>query len=732
MIWLNATSLTISQTTENFSGLYASGKIPKDFTTKSYDKSERDYLENEDKDLDKDFFLSTRYYIDELLLSGNILFNEKLSKYLNRVASYTLRAENSLKDELRFYVLKSTTANAFSTDQGIIVFTTELLAQLENEAQLAYIIAHEVSHYIEHHVKESYVERQTLEKGKGKYYKMDHESKVAALSVYNKSSEFEADEKGVDIYMNTEYDVDEIYTSFEMLLYSYLPFEDFKFESTFLNSSQLIIPGSYFIDTLNKVSKEFNYDDLNSSHPNIEKRMNNVIMKVGTDKSKGNKKFVISEKEFREVQNLARFENVSITLSQREYGKAIYLSYLLQKEFPNNRFLDLSLVKSLYGLAKYKNANRFSEVSEKPQDIEGESYVLHLFLSDISKDFLNVLAYRFAYDMAEKYMNDSVFKAYEKDMKKELAVRSKFDFTKLKDKAKENYLKELKEVALDFDIEDSLLKIEESDMSKYQKIRRKKELNALRDDLNSSDKVENNDFYLYALHDLVRDKNLIDELENIKKEHEESQQQVETSKEGNKEGENVFKKIVIVDPIFEQFKVNRKKDLIKSERKKEEMSALYDKVYPKLNMKTELLDSKMLTPNSVDEYNALGIMLRWVKELMKHQDIEMICSSNDRVANVKKMYGTEHFLFTGAFAIKQRNEAKAVHFYSILFPYLIPIAVADLLITHNNFELITFVANVDKDEIVFANVADVKLKLHSRVLQAYIYDVMYQLNQVKK
>jgi hypothetical protein len=52
----------------NFVSLKSSGEIPKDFTTLSSQKFEIDRAENTNKELDKDFFLSTRFFIDELLL----------------------------------------------------------------------------------------------------------------------------------------------------------------------------------------------------------------------------------------------------------------------------------------------------------------------------------------------------------------------------------------------------------------------------------------------------------------------------------------------------------------------------------------------------------------------------------------------------------------------------------------------------------------------------------------
>lgn len=237
-------SLNLSaQDLNDFSTLKSGGEIPKDFTTRSSEKVDGAVQNNKDKDLDKDFFVNTRYYIDELLLSGQILFNEPLSNYVQKVAKYTLRQDKKLFKELRFYVLKSTAVNAFSTDQGIIIFTTGLLSQLENEAQLAFIIAHEISHYTETHVRDGYVERQNYKKSKGRYSRMSYKDAVNTLSVYNKDNELDADGKGIEIYLKSNYSVDEIYGAFQVLLYSYLPFEEKVFDTTFFDTDIMKVPG---------------------------------------------------------------------------------------------------------------------------------------------------------------------------------------------------------------------------------------------------------------------------------------------------------------------------------------------------------------------------------------------------------------------------------------------------------------------------------------------------------
>ncbi len=717
------------QDLNDFTTLQAADYIPEDFTKRSTDKYETDLEANRNEELDKEFFLSTRFFIDELLLSGKVLFNEDLSNYVTKVARYILRTEKKLFKELRFYVLKSTTVNAFSTDQGIIIFTTGLLAQLENEAQLAYIIAHEVSHYTDHHVRDSYVEKQTLRRGRGKYQRLDYEDKISELSVYEKENELAADKKGIEIYLKSEYAIDEVFSSFEMLLYSYLPFNEVKFDPEFLNTEIMKIPTSFFPDTTKEITLEEDYDDRNSTHPNIKKRIDAAIDVVGNKSSRGDLKFKVSEENFYKVRNLARFEGMNLLLAEREYGKALYHAFLLNREFPDNKFVDLSFIKALYGLAKYKNASRYREVTEKPKKVEGESFPLHLFLYNLEREHINTIAYRHAYDMAKKYPKDDIFLRYANDLKKELATKSKLEYNELKNFPHDEYLSTLEEKVSEFDVKDSIARVDASDLSKYEKIKLKRKLRAMENDLEAPTDLES-DFYKFAFYDLVANEHFIEDLAKLEKEYKELQEAKEQRSDEEKESLGI-NKILVVDPIFENYKLNRKKNLTKSEDQKVDLASIYIDDYPELNLKTDILDSKLLVKEGVDKYNDLGIISQWVQEVLGHEEIDMISSSNQNMRSIEKKYDTEHFLFTGVFAYKDRHEFSAAHLYGIIAVYTIPIVLIDLLVVHNNFEMIAFSVNSETDEIEFTTSNDVNLKGNPKIIEAYVYDILYQISNEK-
>src|SRR5690606_20791965 len=66
---------------------------------------------------------------------------------------------------------------------------------------------------------------------------------------------------------------------------------------------------------------------------------------------------IVSETEYLHVGKLARFDMLSVYLSDMEYVKAIYHAYLLQREDPNSLYLKKKVAKALYALAQYDKAD---------------------------------------------------------------------------------------------------------------------------------------------------------------------------------------------------------------------------------------------------------------------------------------------------------------------------------------------------------------------------------------
>jgi predicted Zn-dependent protease len=78
--------------------------------------------------------------------------NQKLQKYLNLVGTTLTRNCSRPELEFHFVLLDSSELNAYSTPGGYVFVTSALLSKMENEAELAGVLAHEIAHVTDRHI----------------------------------------------------------------------------------------------------------------------------------------------------------------------------------------------------------------------------------------------------------------------------------------------------------------------------------------------------------------------------------------------------------------------------------------------------------------------------------------------------------------------------------------------------------------------------------------------------
>ncbi len=154
--------------------------------------------------------------------------NREKQLYINRVGVWLALQTNRTSLNWRFAVLDVQNINAFASPGGYIFVTRGLLDILDNEAQLAGVLSHEIAHVIErHHMNElqsnasfgiandlsQFALRQSSGESIKSQYLTDEVSKkltVAAKSLYTsglaKTDEFSADHLGMLISARAGYD----------------------------------------------------------------------------------------------------------------------------------------------------------------------------------------------------------------------------------------------------------------------------------------------------------------------------------------------------------------------------------------------------------------------------------------------------------------------------------------------------------------------------------------------
>lgn len=483
----------------DYKTLLSSGSIPEDFSLSTYEKVDRDMQINRPElavPVKRKFYVGIHSSIDEILHSEVCVFGDPISVYIKDIAKNLLKDDAETFNQLRFYTLKSNETNAFSTDQGIIFVTTGLVSQVSSEAQIAYVLAHEIAHYKRKHVLERFKQNTALKNAN--YYE---------LSTYSKERELEADADAIELYKKAGYDEALIEPTFDVLMYSYLPFDEIKIPENFFNSKDFYVPSFKFPKEPFAITAEENYNDSKSSHPNISKRKKQVLEVLEKGSGWSGSPNVLGADRFNEIRTIARFESVRNSILALDLTNALYSIYILEKEFPKSHYLTSMKAKTWLALAQTKSTG-LSKPYESRIHKEGEIAALHSILKKMDKLELVSVALRQIYDIRASHSSDQEIQAIYDRMVETVANTkqfslesfSKYDYHQAIQRNK-SYNDSIAKIPVD-----SLTKTQTAtNESKYDKIKKKRSVDG-NIDLQVFDSTT---YYLYGMKDILSDSSFV-------------------------------------------------------------------------------------------------------------------------------------------------------------------------------------------------------------------------------
>ncbi len=407
-----------------FDGIKSRGPIPNDLKLSlddlyALDKQRvRDF--NDGKLTNRDKVLQSSYFIYRLMANGRILYGDPITAMLNRVADTLMKNYPELRRELRIYTVKSPEVNAFATGQGMIFVTTGLVAQIEDEAQLAFIIGHEAIHYYRQHTIQEITRKE--EKASGSEAERERREMSDFLKYHNRSHQMENESDSLGLamfYIDSPYDKGVTDGVFDVLQYGYLPFDEVPVDSATFNTPYYAFPGKYFLGQVAPITARDDFDDSKSNHPNILKRRQRCAS-VLAGLSGGSRFVTVSEQEFGRLRDLARKECIRQDLIYAEYTRALYDIMVMQQSAPEDEFLLKAKAKALYGMSKFKTYTNTNKVVGDYTNFEGEVQQAYHFFSKISNEELNLLAVRELWKAKRRFPADSLIAAMAEDAAKDL------------------------------------------------------------------------------------------------------------------------------------------------------------------------------------------------------------------------------------------------------------------------------------------------------------------------
>lgn len=684
--------LTCAQEFNHYKTLLPQGLVPRDFTDRSTDKfitevtSMASGKSRREKKARKKFYLESTFSVDEFLASGNVLFNDEVSLYIAAVLDEILKPYPDLQKEIRIYAVKSAVPNAFTTNNGIIFVNIGLLARLENEAQLAFILAHEVVHYQKKHVIDKYVTNIEINRSKGDYRKLSEEGKSFAKSSFSKELEIEADLGGADIYLQTDYVKDSVYKVFDILKLADHPINWASFDKRNFESGKYIFPDSLVAKEMKAINAEEDYDDSQSSHPNIKKRKE-VIAHKFNNSGKGNY-FKLSKSMFEKMRKTTCFELCRTYLLDHHYLNALILGLSLQQQEPKSAYIKETIAKALYGLAKDKLA------STKDYDQEywaGEPARMASFINKQSEYEVCVMALRQLYKYHEEAPDNDEIHIMVRDLmwsfgKKEYSTLGKNFMRKASDKELAGLRYPYTQYAfVDFKDSDSFFKLFEEQIALAKK--------------EDPDKGK-------------RRKKKTSKTKLLK-----------------------VDKVVVVNPIYKKVDTRKRQKVrhIESEEVLVNIDGKIKDVAERLNLKADIINPNNLSSSKVTVMQSNSLLNDWIDEQMRSDEDVRVSPIYNEIIALADSYKTDHFVWLGEFTLTRKRRGKAFLIAgSVITPAVAPLLVSMLVTPKGMTMYFGLVFNVRTQTLEVVDVRQMMERDSRSLLQSNIYYTLFKLKKVRQ
>jgi len=309
----------------------------------------------------------------------------------------------------KIILTSSPVPNAFSVGDGTIVVYTGLLAGLENEDQLAFVLCHEIAHFLLEHSTKGLVKEINT------YYSKEFKDKVKAANQveFNRNEQLEniyknvlfnsryhhrdlerqADSLAYRLFLKTPYAPTQAQRLIQLFEYMDEPLRDstlrlnthfgssqYPFQQHWLEKSQGSVWGETKI--LQSAAEKTLRDSL-STHPDWQNRLH-WIEALAQLTSPDVSKIATPENGYTAIKYLSTIESVESWFNHERYDKSLYYAMQYQSVYPECAYFNEIEALSLYRLYTHSKDHDLASVLSKRSPDHSEKY--NQFL-----DFLNNL-----------------------------------------------------------------------------------------------------------------------------------------------------------------------------------------------------------------------------------------------------------------------------------------------------------------------------------------------------
>ena len=696
---------THSQNFDQYQRLLHTGPLPEDFLLSSAEQYQLklDSLSKENRSIRKvkeAFYQQNFYYINEIMLSGKVLFNDSVTAYINQVADQLLRDDPILREKIRLYAVKSPFVNAFAANNGIILVNIGLISRLENEAQLAFILSHEISHFTQKHPLDIFLHDKIPNKATAQTTRNYSSSTILNnRNLHSREKEREADSLGLKRYLASGYDLNAAVSVFDILINNHQTFSSTIFNPAFFESPVLQFPDSFFISKAKRSEKVQDGGANSNTHLKPEIRKQFVKKLITSLSNEGRKHFQISEDKFLHIRNICQFETSYYFLVEKEYEKAIYSAWILLNQHPKNQFLQKIVAHALYGLAKYATAGKLWDVHK--EFFPGTEYQpLIQIIEHLESRELAVLALLYNWKISILNPKDIEIQMMIDDLMKTLG---------------KNYPTEFLSSSKNIDPKDS---------------------------------TQNTSFVYQALVAQLADsifcERMRKNLDSVQRQRERDVFRIQANQQQKRQSQRKLastgfnlnlNKVVYVDPSY-QIIDNRKDSplqFLESESREQQYIQLLDEYSEKLGLQYDIITTHELKADDVKRFRDLVLLNEWIQEKTNTDGLQMISINHAEIQLLTKKYNTSHFIWTGGLSLtRPRSGRRIAMLAGILFPPALLYSGWYIFTPYQDTFIYTTVYDIESGGYLILYPKLIKMKDKFDVLNSVTYDLVLQIKSPRK
>lgn len=661
--------------------LQAKGDIPQDFLyIKAGKKSDKSG--------------SNAYLLNRYLRSGKVLFNDEISEYLSELMDLLLADQKLLRDSLRVYTIKSPAANAFMSAEGILLVNLGLLARLENEAQLAFVLAHEITHFTEKHRPQAELGGIDPDAWEGKALS-GLETNPAK---YAQAQELSADRGALQLLQKNTYRIRGLGKTYTLLAQPFWATQMQALDWQFFEQKYFSFAATRKVQAPNVPLAEPEADAQGESHPSNATRSALLEQQIDSLDQLSGASFRLPQARFERVRHQARLACCQLSLLEKEYEAAMLMAYQLAHEQPLEPYFRKVIAQGLYYMAKYGNVGKLWDVHAGFEGDNQAAQELSYWIETLRDRELCLWALSHVWSLHMQYPDDSELAAMFGDLLQELKYHylpRDFSIERLSEAGQPRTVWSQEPSppilsGLQAFLQDSLF------VQRFEKILAAPEHTAVKPDLIFAQDIKPN----------------------------------ESQKQRMLQGQYLgIEHLVLLGPEYQVQGSRSRKLYAEREQVEQVLAQELSRQAGRLAIEHEMLNTRMMQAQDAASFNHFALLQDWLTEQLTHQDLELVSPYLEEVQELVEIYETPYFVWTGMLTeFEPRNSKGIVITAGVLLPPVLPYSIYYATTDRRSTLFYALVYDLSQGKALAFYPRLIRMKTRQDVIASQVYDLLLQIH----